>query len=87
MPVMDGVEAVLALRAEARTRDVPIFALTGDVSMVNQRRIAEAGVDGFLEKPVSWEALKESLANVQGRLGEPADPRGGEPREGHHEAP
>ena len=69
MPVMDGVEAIRALRADPATRDVPIFALTGDVSLVNQQRIAEAGVDGYLEKPVSWEALKETLARVApGRL-------------------
>jgi PAS domain S-box-containing protein len=61
MPVMDGVEATRALRADPRLRDVPIFALTGDVSVVNQRRIGEAGVDGFLEKPVTWEALSEAL--------------------------
>jgi CheY-like chemotaxis protein len=69
MPVMDGVEAVLALRADPRTRDVPIFALTGDVSLVNQRRIAEAGVDGFIEKPVRWEDLRKTLAQIQGRRG------------------
>jgi CheY-like chemotaxis protein len=70
MPVMDGVEASRALRADPATRDVPVFALTGDVSLVNQRRVAEAGVDGYLEKPVSWEDLKVALAKIQDRWGQ-----------------
>jgi CheY-like chemotaxis protein/anti-sigma regulatory factor (Ser/Thr protein kinase) len=70
MPVMDGIEATLALRADPRFRSLPIFALTGDVTLVNQHRIGEAGVDGYLEKPVTWEALKQALGSVAGR---PAD--------------
>ena len=65
MPVMDGIEATLALRADPATRDVPIFALTGDVSVINQRRIGEAGVDGYLEKPVAWDTLKQTLASLK----------------------
>jgi len=67
MPVMDGIEATKALRAQAATRDAPIFALTGDVSMINRQRMGEAGVDGFLEKPVSWEAVEEAIAKVRVR--------------------
>jgi len=65
MPVMDGIEATRALRADPATRGVKILALTGDVSLINQRRIGEAGVDGYLEKPVSWDDLKDALARVQ----------------------
>lgn len=61
MPVMDGIDATLALRADPLTHDLPIFALTGDVTVVNQQRIGEAGVNGYLEKPVSWDALKHAL--------------------------
>src|SRR5690606_18556535 len=52
MPVMDGIDATLALRADPRTRDIPILALTGDLTLTSRRRIASAGVDGFLEKPI-----------------------------------
>ncbi len=64
MPEMDGVEATLALRADPRLTAVPIFALTGDVTVGNQHRIAEAGVNGYLEKPVTWDALREALDSV-----------------------
>ncbi len=67
MPVMDGIDATLALRADHRFHGLHIFALTGDVSVVNQRRIDEAGVDGYLEKPVTREALKRALDSIRAR--------------------
>ena len=67
MPEMDGVETTLALRRNPAFRELPIFALTGDVSILNQRRIGEAGVDGYLEKPVTWEKLEAALAAIRDR--------------------
>ncbi len=64
MPGLDGVETTLALRKDPKSRDLTIFALTGDVSVLNQRRIGEAGVDGYLEKPVTWEKLEAVLARL-----------------------
>ncbi len=67
MPEMDGVETTIALRRDPMFRQLPIFALTGDVSVVNQQRIGEAGVDGYLEKPVTWEKLEAALAEIRDR--------------------
>ncbi len=64
MPVMDGIDATRALRANPETRGVPIFALTGDVTLVGRQRIAEAGVDGFLEKPIDPEELRKALVAI-----------------------
>jgi PAS domain S-box-containing protein len=71
MPGMDGIEATRILRGDRRTRDLPIFALTGDVTIVNRRRIGEAGVDGYLEKPVTWDQIESALARVRDRLPRP----------------
>ena len=70
MPIMDGVEATQVLRADPRFRDLAIFALTGDVTLVNQHRIGEAGVNGYLEKPITWDVLKQALGTLAQR---PAD--------------
>jgi CheY-like chemotaxis protein len=67
MPVMNGIEATQVLRADPQSRDLPIFALTGDVTLVNQHRIGEAGVNGYLEKPVTWDALKQTLGSLNNR--------------------
>jgi two-component system CheB/CheR fusion protein len=67
MPIMDGIDATLALRADPRFHDLPIFALTGDVTLGNQHRISQAGFAGYLEKPVTWDMLQKAL----GSLGQP----------------
>ena len=64
MPVMDGIDATLAIRADADLRGLAVFALTGDVSPDNQRRIGEAGVQGYLEKPVTTDALRKALGTL-----------------------
>ncbi|HEU5117180.1 MAG TPA: ATP-binding protein, partial [Isosphaeraceae bacterium] len=64
MPVMDGIEATEAIRADPALADLPIFALTGDVTAENQRRIGEAGVQGYVEKPVTQKALRLALESL-----------------------
>ena len=56
MPGMDGIEATRAIRADeiafgrART---PIIALTADALETGKRACKDAGMDGFLTKPVA----------------------------------
>jgi len=62
MPGMDGVEAARAIRAgearDGRPR-MPIVALTADVLEAGKRACREAGMDGFLTKPVDPAELEE----------------------------
>ncbi len=67
MPGMNGIDATLALRSDPSLDGLPIFALTGDVSAENQRRIGEAGVDGYIQKPVTGDALKRALGSLESR--------------------
>ena len=62
MPVMDGIEAARAIRAgEARTGRprTPIVALTADAIDDGKKACREAGMDGFLTKPVDPAELEE----------------------------
>lgn len=65
MPVMNGIEATEAIRSEPDLADLPVFALTGDVTVENQRRIGEAGVQGYIEKPVTQKALRQALGRLK----------------------
>ncbi|WP_243439617.1 PAS domain-containing sensor histidine kinase [Fundidesulfovibrio soli] len=59
MPGMDGFEVMRALkeREKAGMRPTPVVALTGMASPEDQRRCDEAGMAGYLCKPVSASAL------------------------------
>jgi PAS domain S-box-containing protein len=65
MPGMDGVEAAKAIRTleseRGRTR-TPIIALTADVLETGRRACREAGMDGFLTKPVEPTQLDDMFA-------------------------
>jgi CheY-like chemotaxis protein len=62
MPGMDGIEAAHAIRTneqkQGRAR-VPIVALTADALETGKRACLDAGMDGFLTKPVDPAELEE----------------------------
>ena len=62
MPGMDGIEAARAIRASEEKhgrRRTPIVALTADALETGKRACQEAGMDGFLTKPVDPAELEE----------------------------
>ncbi len=77
MPVMDGLEAVRRLRAgEAgpEAAHVPVLALTAHSSAHERRRARDAGMNGFLSKPFSSEALRNALCAAVGRTSQVEQP-------------
>ena len=52
LPVIDGLEATKALKADAATRDIPVVALTGYTMAGDEQRIREAGCDEYIGKPI-----------------------------------
>ena len=57
MPRMNGVELCRALRADPRTRDVPVVMITSRSSERHRALAMEAGVDVFLTKPYTEDEL------------------------------
>jgi PAS domain S-box-containing protein len=67
MPGMDGIEATQAIRAretESRRRRTPIVALTADALETGMRACKEAGMDGFLTKPVDPAQLDDMFKSL-----------------------
>lgn len=56
MPVMDGLEATQAIRAQGD--DIPIVALTANNTKEDRDACIQAGMDEFLSKPISKKALE-----------------------------
>lgn len=63
MPEMDGIEATLNIRAEERQngQHQPIVAMTALVMKGDRERCVEAGMDGYLSKPIRPQELDEIL--------------------------
>jgi two-component system, cell cycle response regulator DivK len=64
LPVMDGWEATRRLKADERTRHIPIIALTGHALAGHSRGAREAGCDAFLAKPCLPELLVDKVQEL-----------------------
>jgi two-component system sensor histidine kinase/response regulator len=61
MPVMDGVEATRAIRADQRFRNLPIIAMTANAMDADRDRCLEAGMNDHIAKPIDPEQLFQVL--------------------------
>ncbi len=62
MPVMDGYTLTRNIRqAETQGERIPIVALTANALSGEPRRAADAGVDGYLTKPLQLYTLKDAI--------------------------
>jgi PAS domain S-box-containing protein len=62
MPVMDGREATMRIRALPEGHDVPIIAVSASVFEDQLREIIQVGASDFLRKPLREEELFEKIA-------------------------
>lgn len=61
MPEMDGMETFHKLRDEENGQEVPIIAITADVSTGIRQKFLSEGFADYLSKPVMWDRLEEIL--------------------------
>ena len=66
MPEMDGLDATRAIRVQERDRGgrTPIIAMTANAMAGDREMCTEAGMDGYIAKPVKKELLFAELARV-----------------------
>ena len=64
LPVMDGWEATRRLRADARTRNIPIVALTGHALSGHADGAKDAGCDAYVTKPCLPDALVQEVKRI-----------------------
>lgn len=57
LPGMDGLTAARLLRAGETTARLPILAVTAHAMAGDERRIRDAGCDGYVAKPIAYKAL------------------------------
>jgi len=83
MPVLDGLEATRVIRREPRFDRMPIVAMTAHAMTGDRERCLQAGMNGYLSKPVQAQVLVDTierhLATKIPASGGPDDPARGVP--------
>jgi two-component system, sensor histidine kinase and response regulator len=66
MPVMDGFETTAAIRRleQATRAHMPIIAMTAHAMVGDRQRCLQAGMDGYIAKPVHAHELFETIESV-----------------------
>ena len=64
MPIMDGVEMLTKLKADAELRSIPVVMLTAESGRENVLRIARLGVRDYLIKPFKEELIVERVGRI-----------------------
>jgi CheY-like chemotaxis protein len=68
MPTLDGFEATARIRAQEQAigQHLPILALTAHAMHGDAKRCLDAGMDGYLSKPLKAEDLDAAIAQLLG---------------------
>ena len=64
MPVRDGFGVLSALRADARTRQLPVVVVIGREDIEAVGRAFDAGATSFVVKPLNWRLLSHQVRFV-----------------------
>ena len=62
LPGMDGIAALKQLRADPKTKDIAVIAITASAMTHNRQTMLAEGFDGYQTKPIS---LKDFLGEVE----------------------
>jgi CheY-like chemotaxis protein len=66
---VDGWEATRRIKADERTKGIPIIALTAHAMQGDEQKAREAGCDDFDTKPVELPRLLEKIQAQLSRIG------------------
>ena len=68
MPGMNGIELLRAVRADERLKLLPVLMVTAEAKRDQIIEAAQAGVNGYVVKPFTAQALKEKIEKVFERI-------------------
>ena len=81
LPDMPGEEVLLRLRADARTRDIPVVILSADATRQRIDQLRANGVVDYLTKPIDVRSLLRTVDSALGEARPGPGPAAGETRQ------
>ena len=64
LPKMDGHDVLRAMRADPRTKYIPVVVLTSSVEEADMIRSYDLGANSFVQKPIDFEEFVEAAAKL-----------------------
>jgi CheY-like chemotaxis protein len=61
LPTMDGITALGRLRADPETASIPVVAVTASVTPGERDKVAAAGFNGYVAKPIDVSTFGEMV--------------------------
>jgi two-component system chemotaxis response regulator CheY len=68
MPGMTGIELLKAVRSDEKLRSLPVLMVTAEAKREQIIEAAQAGVNGYVVKPFTAQALKEKIEKIFERV-------------------
>ena len=67
LPVVDGWQATARLKADQKTKNIPIIALTAHAMAGSREKALAAGCDEFDTKPIDFDRLMQKINLLLGK--------------------
>ncbi|OOZ43268.1 response regulator [Solemya velum gill symbiont] len=64
MPGTDGLEATRLLKADSKTRHIPVIAVTARAMEGDREAILAAGCDGYTAKPIRYKEILDMIEQI-----------------------
>jgi len=64
MPLVNGIDVIRALKADERTKTIPVVVLTSSKEDPDIRLCYEFGVNAYVVKPVGFENFSKAVSEV-----------------------
>ena len=64
LPFMDGCEVTRRLKANTRTRHIPVIALTAHALLTDRAKAFDAGCDDYDTNPIEFGRLSEKIERL-----------------------
>lgn len=70
MPFMDGIEFTRAVKSNPLWKHIPVVIVATEQDEVEKENSFGAGVDGYIVKPFTTDAIKEKIEKILDNLSE-----------------